>query len=99
LVKDKYATLAKFQVMFLGRFKPLLTFRIGNISIKVENKVKRLGIHIDDKLLRFTFHVEKNVNKWRTKLALFNAFAHLLLLKLKSRCVMHISFQAITTVH
>ena len=47
----------KFQVMFLGRFTPISTFSIGNISVKVKNQVKLLGIFIDDKL-RFNSHVD-----------------------------------------
>ena len=50
------ATPGKFQVKFLGRFDPISTFGIGNISVKVKNQVKLLGIYIDDKL-RFNFFI------------------------------------------
>ena len=43
--------------MFLGRFEPISTFDIGNITVKVKNQVKLLGIFIDDKL-RFNSHVD-----------------------------------------
>ena len=43
--------------MFLGRFEPISTFDIGNITIKVKNQVKLLGLFIDDKQ-RFNSHVD-----------------------------------------
>ena len=43
--------------MFLGRFEPISTFDVGNITVKVKNQVKLLGIFIDDKL-RFNSHVD-----------------------------------------
>ena len=56
-VNSLVANPGKFQVMFLGRFDPISTFDIGNISVKVKTQVKLLGIFIDDKL-SFNYHVE-----------------------------------------
>ena len=56
-INSLVANPGKFQVMFLGRFEPISTFDIGNITVKVKNQVKLLGIFIDDKL-RFNSHVD-----------------------------------------
>ena len=53
-VNSLVANPGKFQVMLLGRFDPITTFKIGNISVKVKNQVKLLGIFIDDKLRLIT---------------------------------------------
>ena len=58
----------KFQVMFLGHFQPISTFRIGNISVKVKNQVKLLGIIIDDKL-RFNSHVDSKCQNAANKIS------------------------------
>ena len=58
---------SKFQVMFLGLKQALSKFNIGNISIKIKDTVKLLGIYIDNKL-RFNTHVENKCQKASNKI-------------------------------
>jgi len=67
-INSLVANPGKFQVMFLGRFDPISTFDIGNISVKVKNQVKLLGIFIDDKL-RFNSHVELKCQRAANKIS------------------------------